>query len=305
MESHAIYMDSDYVRLKVRTMTNSQFEVRLLNSANVTELKEVIRSRTNVPVAQQRIIYRGRQLKNEDILKDFGMVDGHVLQLVAQVGDTPDTDMARLGVDPLSLSTGRRRRLPRRRELGQNDRLEAIRQNLLTLGGLMEIRSTDPGESESQVFDFKARVLEVGQWVDVKDTVDQWLEAQVVRLLDSETGQLAYIHYNGWPSRWDEWIEVSSARIQPFRTHSRQSIQAQMLSPLPNTPLDAESIPVSGPHDLNDYILQSCRRLEEVKGMMERLNTLSSDVRQEQANERLQIANERRRLLEVTGIVGS
>eukprot|EP00359_Climacostomum_virens_P000198 CAMPEP_0204896414 /NCGR_PEP_ID=MMETSP1397-20131031/147_1 /ASSEMBLY_ACC=CAM_ASM_000891 /TAXON_ID=49980 /ORGANISM="Climacostomum Climacostomum virens, Strain Stock W-24" /LENGTH=397 /DNA_ID=CAMNT_0052064017 /DNA_START=26 /DNA_END=1219 /DNA_ORIENTATION=+ len=280
-------------------MTNSQFEVRVLASSNVSELKEMIRTRTNVPIAQQRLIYRGRQLKNDDILKDYGMADGHVLQLVAQAGEASEPDIMRWTVEaPTTLFTRRRRRLQRRRELDITDRFEAIRQNLLTLGGLFQARRAEPDETETQVFDFRDRVLEVGQWVDVKDTVDQWLEAQVIQLQVSETGTLAYIHYNGWPSRWDEWIETGSARIQPFRTHTRQSLHAQMHSPLPSTALDAENIPASGPHDLNEYIGNTCRRLEELKEMMEKYMTLSVEVRQEQANERLQIANERRRLLE-------
>lgn len=296
---------SDYVRLKVRTLTNSQFEVRLLLTSNVAELKEVIRSRTNVPVAQQRIIYRGRQLKNEDVLKDFGMTDGHVLQLVAQTGEAPEPEAVRWTVEPpTTLFTRRRRRLQRRRELEITDRFEAISQNLTTIGGLFEARRTMPVETEPNVFDFKDRVLEVGLWIDVKDTVDQWLEAQVIQLQDSDSGKLAYVHYNGWPSRWDEWIEVGSPRIQPFRTHTRQSLQAQMLSPLPNTPLDAENMPATRTHELNEYVLQSYRRLEDLKALMDRYLTLSTAVRQEQANERLLIANERRRLLEVSSNTG-
>ena len=36
----------------------------------------------------------------------------------------------------------------------------------------------------------------VGQWVDVKDTVSQWLEATVMMI--DEAGQRVFIHYNGW-----------------------------------------------------------------------------------------------------------
>ena len=40
-------------------------------------------------------------------------------------------------------------------------------------------------------------------WVDVKDTIDQWLEAQIINIADDKI----FIHYNGWGSRWDEWID--------------------------------------------------------------------------------------------------
>jgi hypothetical protein len=62
-------------------------------------------------------------------------------------------------------------------------------------------------------FDFSKSKLEVGQWIDVKDTIDQWLEAQVVKVRNNE----AFVHYNGWGTRWDEWIEFSSPRIANFR----------------------------------------------------------------------------------------
>jgi hypothetical protein len=61
----------------------------------------------------------------------------------------------------------------------------------------------------------------VGQWVDVLDTVDQWLEASVLQV--SADGGDVYVHYHGWPARWDEWISAASPRIQPFRTRTSHS----------------------------------------------------------------------------------
>jgi len=68
--------------------------------------------------------------------------------------------------------------------------------------------------------------LRIGQWVDVKDTINQWvfhyfsnseylfkLEAQVINIRDNQ----AFIHYNGWGTRWDEWIDMNSPRIALFR----------------------------------------------------------------------------------------
>ena len=43
------------------------------------------------------------------------------------------------------------------------------------------------------------------------------------------------IHYNGWPTRWDEWIVNSSARIAPFRTRTVHPAHAPFVSPSPNT----------------------------------------------------------------------
>ena len=36
----------------------------------------------------------------------------------------------------------------------------------------------------------------LGQWIDVKDTVNQWLEATVMRVDNVE--RKLFVHYNGW-----------------------------------------------------------------------------------------------------------
>jgi hypothetical protein len=50
----------------------------------------------------------------------------------------------------------------------------------------------------------------------VKDTIEQWLEAQVINVRENQV----YIHYNGWGVRWDEWIDTNSPRLAIFRTHT-------------------------------------------------------------------------------------
>jgi Ubiquitin family len=51
-------------------------------------------------------------------------------------------------------------------------------------------------QSQSQSQREVKRQYFVGQWVDVKDTVSQWLEATVMMI--DEDGQRVFIHYNGW-----------------------------------------------------------------------------------------------------------
>jgi hypothetical protein len=81
-------------------------------------------------------------------------------------------------------------------------------------------------------FDLNKRILAKGQWVDVKDTVEQWLDAQVIEVSDDNT--MVKIHYNKWSTRWDEWIPTNSPRIMPFRYHTRQSTLTNYHSPFPN-----------------------------------------------------------------------
>ena len=85
----------------------------------------------------------------------------------------------------------------------------------------------------------------VGQWLDVKDTVAQWLEATVMEV-DTERRRL-FVHYNGWPVRWDEWLDFDSNRIAPFRSITRHSSQNGYQSPSPLT--FVQSAPRTGPSD--------------------------------------------------------
>ena len=81
-------------------------------------------------------------------------------------------------------------------------------------------------------FDLDKRILSKGQWVDVKDTVEQWLDAQVIEV--SDDNKMVKIHYNHWSTRWDEWINTNSPRIMPFRYHTRQITLTNYNSPFPN-----------------------------------------------------------------------
>lgn len=118
--------------------------------------------------------------------------------------------------------------------------LEVIRQNLLTVSQLDRDRVSSHGEvkpvSEIKGFDFSERKLEIGQWIDIKDTIDQWLEGEVIDINETQV----FVHYNGWGRRWDEWIDMNSPRIAAFRTHTVQSPYSMFMSPNPAHSLDGD-----------------------------------------------------------------
>ena len=135
---------------------------------------------------------------------------------------------------------------------------ETIAQNLLEVQNMIEFGNYDDNnevkeinnkEEENndinknknnninEIYDMKClkldkRILAKGQWVDVKDTVEQWLDAQVIEV--SEDNKMVKIHYNHWSTRWDEWIDTNSPRIMPFRYHTRQTTLTNYNSPFPN-----------------------------------------------------------------------
>jgi len=116
-------------------------------------------------------------------------------------------------------------------------------QNLIDFGNYKEfneneeekninIKKNEENIYDMNCFDLNKRIFYKGQWVDVKDTIEQWLDAQVIEV--SEDNKMVKIHYNEWSTRWDEWIETNSPRIMPFRYHTRQSTLTNYHSPFPN-----------------------------------------------------------------------
>lgn len=105
----------------------------------------------------------------------------------------------------------------------------------------------------------------VGQWLDVKDTVAQWLEATVMEV-DSESRRM-FIHYNGWPVRWDEWIDFDSNRIAPFRSITRHNPQHGFNSPAPLT--HVQNAPRVGPNDYRLVLPELARMLRQIQPIIE------------------------------------
>ena len=90
--------------------------------------------------------------------------------------------------------------------------LESLRQGLLTYNTYVSTLCFPAGMgpeavdvwTESTESSGGSRRFFVGQWIDALDTVSKWLEATVIGVHQSEV----FIHYNGWPRQWDEWIHV-------------------------------------------------------------------------------------------------
>ncbi len=108
-----------------------------------------------------------------------------------------------------------------------------------------------------------------GQWVDVKDTVHQWLEATIMEV--DRTQRRVFVHYNAWPNNWDEWLSFDSTRIAPFRTRTRHtSVSGRFLSPEPVSAVS--TAPRAGPAD--DYRLI----IPEIARMMRRVQPIIDEA---------------------------
>lgn len=128
------------------------------------------------------------------------------------------------------------------------------------------------------LFNFKKRKLFKGQWIDVKDTIEQWLEAQVIDVKDNRV----YVHYNGWGTRWDEWLDMESDRIRPFRFHTRQTNYSHYQSPFPVIKPDANvSLESNLPSQGNFFEIfdEVDKQYNNAKNLMDKIKSCrSSDV---------------------------
>jgi hypothetical protein len=125
-------------------------------------------------------------------------------------------------------------------------------------------------------FNLSKKKFDVGEWVDVKDTTDNWLEGQIINKRTINNKIQFLIHYSGWGGRWDEWIDQSSPRLSYFRTYTLQSIQSILLSPNPTLVYDGNinnnEYNQKRPIDLFFYFNKLSNIINEINKIIEKMN---------------------------------
>ena len=58
--------------------------------------------------------------------------------------------------------------------------------------------------------------MAVGDVIDAKDSEGRWFDSRIVEV-DRDRVK---VHYNGWSSRWDSWVDRKDESIQPHLTHT-------------------------------------------------------------------------------------
>ncbi|KAM5546956.1 ubiquitin domain-containing protein DSK2b [Rosa sericea] len=72
----------DGVNINVRTPSGSKFAARISLDATVRALKEALSPKCDIPADQQRLIYKGRILKDDQTLRSYGLEADHAVHLV-------------------------------------------------------------------------------------------------------------------------------------------------------------------------------------------------------------------------------
>ena len=75
--------------------------------------------------------------------------------------------------------------------------------------------------------------LVVGSLLDALDTDDKWRLAEVIQASSAGVN----IHYQGWGTKWDEWVDRDSPRLQPPRSHTVGDTGYRAAPPLQPQPI--------------------------------------------------------------------
>ena len=73
---------------------------------------------------------------------------------------------------------------------------------------------------------FIANLYCIGDIIDCQDTVRKWCIGMIVDIVENEKIR---IHYEGWHSKWDEWLPLDSDRLAPVGTYTK----GRMTNPRP------------------------------------------------------------------------
>ena len=280
--------NSQEITIKIQTLDNS-FNLKINQSLTIIQLKEEISKKYNIPKDKQRLIFQGKFLKDNETLSFYKITDGCVIQLIAKSLElkNPNQNSSQRSnnsnrnannqranevypIIQIPFRTNRRRRRLSLPHFDITEYIEGFYQNLISLDNYNNTKKKfDPKASNNiiEVFDFNKSSYEVGEWVDVKDTINQWLEAQVMKVKNNK----AYVHYNGWGIRWDEWIDFNSPRMRNFKTYTLQSPLTFCNVPYPAIPCDSNIEPQQRPIDIFFYLEKT---KEHMESLMEEINHL-------------------------------
>ena len=289
------------ILVKVKTLDN-QININIRKNATLSELKEKISRILNIPQTDQRLIYQGKILQNNtEKIKHYKIANESVIHLVIRkltLSDDNNNNNINIihneennsdhspggnnGLGFIRMNHNSNRRLQRKNmHFDPSDCIETLYQNILVINNLMKIRNNFTISNFMQnmtiiPFNLNKKKFEIGEWVDVKDTTDNWLEGQIINKRTINNKVQLLIHYNGWGNRWDEWIDQSSNRISFFRTYTLQSMQSILLSPNPTLVYDGNIINdnnnIKRPVDLFFYFNKISNIINKINKTIEKMN---------------------------------
>ena len=287
--------EDEIIIVKIKTLEN-QININIKKNATILELKEKINRILNIPILNQRLIYQGKILQNNsEKIKHYKIINDSVIHLVIRKLTSSDDNNNNIineennsenspnnnNLGFIRMNHNSNRRLQRKNmHFDTSDCIETLYQNILVINNLIKIRNNFTMSNFLQnktiiPFNLSKKKFEIGEWVDIKDTTENWLEGQIINKRTINNKIQLLIHYNGWGNRWDEWIDQSSNRLSFFRTYTLQSIHSILLSPNPTLVSDANIINDNNPKrpvDLFFYFNKISNIINEINKIIEKMN---------------------------------
>ena len=311
-----ISMNNTKIRLKIKTIDSNVTTIETSSTSTVLSLKESIRSAINIPVTNQKLIYQGKVLKDNDKLIDYKIEDNVVIHLVkverhseisnsirnAETSTNNDNNSILTYLSLLSMLNSNNsfsllNILTNRNQSQSNidisdafshlsspetfdlySSYENICQNINNI----KIILSNTNKSNDRIFTVSNSIhnmkiiFQLGQWVDVLDQFMQWTEGQIVSINDSSK---ALIHFIGHSTNLDEWIALDSPRIAIHRTHTIQSPFNCFYSPYPNKSDRAYSLSLGRVDDPIGKINDIDNLLEELMMKIKRVIVMRGEMK--------------------------
>lgn len=252
VEPETLFQNQNSFNLRVETIDKKTHNLVVFESCKVSELKNEIAKTLFIEEHFQTLIFKNKRLSNEQLLKQTGIKNNSKIYLVASCLDEQiphrnrDSEIISNILKNLAETASTRVEMKlknlQKRTFGfsllEKESKEVIHQNLTTIFQLNSCRQESINSSEKELehklpYLLENREFKLGQWIDVKDSTDQWTEAEIIELGKTNIK----IRYNGRETRWDESIDKASPRIAPFKSHTVQSSTTYYLSPVPTTQL--------------------------------------------------------------------
>mmetsp|Transcript_15581 Transcript_15581/g.25965 ORF Transcript_15581/g.25965 Transcript_15581/m.25965 type:complete len:871 (+) Transcript_15581:110-2722(+) len=294
------------IGIRIRTISDESFQFDLEHDTTIYAIKTKLKESTAIPEDRQRLIYKGHVLEDEKVIEDYRIEDGHTIHMVARPADHEELQRRReatastsssggssvSGIGASSLQTllalsslsggssvlgagrGQATSDLAATDMTEERSLEGVRQGLLTAHTVMSCEGDDA----------TGRDFYLGQWLDVKDTVNQWLEATIMDI--NHESRKIFVHYNGWPPRWDEWIDFSSDRLTLFRTRTA-NVTTSQASPLPSN--QVPSAPVTGPADVRHLLPELSQLVNSMQPLLQEAALLCARDRQREEEEKCEL----------------
>ncbi|KAL6216316.1 hypothetical protein ACLB2K_009539 [Fragaria x ananassa] len=106
------------VEINIKTLESQIYSFQVDKNMLVSLFKEQIANQTGVPVGQQRLIFRGKVLKDDHPLSEYHLENGHTLHLVVRQPSQPQTSSGTSSAEPHA-NTGNEGSGPPRGRIGQ------------------------------------------------------------------------------------------------------------------------------------------------------------------------------------------